>query len=69
MLDLNVLRYMCFMVTTRLGVLHDDERGAATLEQILWIAGLAVMALAAIVVVTAKVTTAEGGIPTGPSGP
>ncbi len=69
MLDPNVLRYAYLIVTTRLGVIHDDERGASTLEIILWVAGLAVMALAAIVVVTGKVTTAEGGIPTGPSGP
>jgi hypothetical protein len=69
MLDLSVLRYAYLMVRTRLGVIHDDERGVSTLEIILWIAGLAVIALAAIVVVTNKVGTAENGIPTGPSGP
>ena len=69
MFDLNVLQYAYVMVRTRLGVIHDDERGVSTLEIILWVAGLGVMALAAIVVVSGKVTTAGGNIPTGPSGP
>ena len=43
-----------------------DEAGITTLEAILWIGGLAVMALAAIVAIKSKVTTATNNIPTGP---
>jgi len=43
-----------------------DEAGATTLETILWIGGLAVIALAAIAAVSLKVTTATNNIPTGP---
>lgn len=69
MLELSVLRYAYLMFRMRLLAAESDERGVSTLETILWIAGLGVLALAAIVVVTNKVTTAEGNIPTGPSGP
>ena len=69
MTELNVLRYAYLMLRVRLDAIHDDERGVSTLEIILWVAGLGVMALAAIVVVSGKVTTAGGNIPTGPSGP
>ncbi len=67
--ELHVLRYAYLMLRMRLLTAHDDERGVSTLEIILWTAGLAVIALGAIVVVTAKVTTAGNNIPTGPSGP
>jgi len=66
MTELNVLRYAYLMLRMRLVAIHDEERGVTTLETILWVGGLAVLALAAVVVVTNKVTTAEGGIPTGP---
>ncbi len=45
---------------------RSDERGVTTLESILWIGGLAVIALAAIAAVSLKVTTATNNIPTGP---
>lgn len=69
MTELNVLRYAYLMLRVRLDAIHDDERGVSTLEIILWVAGLGVIALAAIVAVTGKVNTATQGIPTGPAGP
>ncbi len=64
--ELNILRYAYLLLRVRVGAVHDDEPGISTLEAILLVAGFAVIALAAIVVVTNKVTTAENGIPTGP---
>jgi len=49
-------------LTTR----RAEEAGAVTLETILWIGGLAVLAIAALAAVTIKVTTATNNIPTGP---
>lgn len=69
MTELNVLRHAYLMLRVRLDAIHDDERGVSTLEIILWVAGLGVIALAAIVAVTGKVNTATQGIPTGPAGP
>ncbi len=43
-----------------------DERGITTLETILWVGGLAVLAIAAIAAITLKITTATNNIPTGP---
>lgn len=45
---------------------RSDERGVTTLESILWIGGLAVLALAAIAAITIKINTATNNIPTGP---
>ena len=67
MTELMVLQYAFHLVRARLGAIHDDERGVSTLEIVLWTAGLAVLALATIVVITNKVNTASNGIPTGPS--
>jgi hypothetical protein len=66
--ELLILQFAFTMVRAKLGALHDDERGVSTLELVLWTAGLAVLALATIVVITNKVNTASNGIPTGPSG-
>ena len=44
----------------------EDEGGAVTLEQVLWIGGIATIALVAIAAIGAKVTTATNNIPTGP---
>ena len=43
-----------------------DEAGITTLETILWIGGLAVLAIAAIAAITIKINTATSKIPTGP---
>ena len=67
MLELNVLRHAFWMMRARLSAMHDDERGVTTLEIVLWTAGLAVLALATVVVVTSKVNTATNNIQTGPS--
>jgi len=67
--ELHVLRHVYLMLRMRLASIHDDERGISTLEAILLTAGFAVIALAAIVVVTARVTAAGNNIPTGPAGP
>jgi len=51
---------------SRLSSLHEDDRGVTTLEIVLWIGGLAVLAIAVIAVITTKVNTATTAIPTGP---
>ncbi len=66
MLELTMLRYAYLMMRSRLSLLHDDERGVTTLEAVLWIGGLAVLAIAVIAVITTKVNTATANIPTGP---
>jgi Flp pilus assembly pilin Flp len=68
-LELTILRYAYLMMRSRLSSLHDDERGVTTLEAVLWIGGLAVLAIATVAVITTKVNTASNNIPTGPSGP
>jgi len=60
------LQYAYFMTRARLYAAHDEEAGVSTLEIVLWISGLAILALATIIVITGKVTTAENNIPTGP---
>ena len=67
MAELTILRYAYLMMRARLSAIHDDERGVSTLEIVLWTAGLAVLALATIVIITSKVNTASNNIPTGPS--
>ena len=67
MTELTILRHAYLLMRARLAAMHDDRRGVSTLEIVLWTAGLAVLALATIVVITNKVTTAENGIPTGPT--
>ena len=50
----------------RLATHARGEGGLTTLETVLWIGGLAVMAIAALAAITIKVTTATNNIPTGP---
>ena len=66
MLNLTALHYAYLMMRNRLSLLRDDERGVATLETVLWIGGLAVLAIAVIAVITTRVNTATTAIPTGP---
>ncbi len=67
MLELTMLHYAYLMMRSRLSSLHDDERGVTTLEAVLWIAGLAVLAIATVAVITTRVNTATERIPTGPA--
>lgn len=66
MSDLTALHYAYLMMRSRLSSVRDDERGVATLETVLWIGGLAVLAIAVIAIITTKVNTATTAIPTGP---
>ena len=66
MSDLTALHHAYLMMRSRLSSLHDDDRGVTTLETVLWIGGLAVLAIAVMAVITTKVNTATGNIPTGP---
>jgi len=65
-MNLTALHYAYLMMRSRLSMLHDDDRGVTTLEIVLWIGGLAVLAIAVIAVITTKVNTATANIPTGP---
>jgi len=65
-MNLTALHYAYLMMRSRLSSLHDDDRGVTTLETVLWIGGLAVLAIAVIAVITTKVNTATTAIPTGP---
>ena len=65
-MNLTALHYAYLMMRSRLSSLHDDDRGVTTLEIVLWIGGLAVLAIAVIAVITTKVNTATANIPTGP---
>ena len=67
--ELYVLRFAYVFLRSRMAALPDDERGITTLEAVLWIAGLGVLALGTLVVITAKVNNATNTIPTGPSIP
>lgn len=60
------IEHLTMWLRANLAAIHDDERGASTLEIVLWTGGLAVMALAAILAIRAKVNTATNNIPTGP---
>lgn len=67
--ELYFLRFALALLRARMADLHDDERGITTLEAVLWIAGLGVLAIGTLVVITAKVNNATNTIPTGPSIP
>ena len=69
MTEINVLRHCWFMLRARLGALHDDQRGITTLETVLWIGGLAVLAIATVALITTKVNDSVVNIPTGPGTP
>jgi hypothetical protein len=58
--------HLYLWLRARLAAHAKDEDGITTLETILWIGGLAVLALAAIAAITIKITTATNNIPTGP---
>ena len=64
--ELHVLRYCWTVLRARIAAVHDDQRGITTLEAVLWIGGLAVMAIAAVAMITGKVNQATNNIPTGP---
>lgn len=65
-MELTVLRYAYLMMRARLSAARHDQRGVNTLELVLWTAGLGILALATIVIITTKVNTASNNIPTGP---
>ncbi len=64
--ELHVLRCYWTVLRARIAAVHDDQRGITTLEAVLWIGGLAVMAIAAVAMITGKVNQATNNIPTGP---
>ncbi len=66
MTELTLLRCAWTLLRARLDARHHDQRGITTLEAVLWIGGLAVMALAAVAMITGKVNQATNNIPTGP---
>ena len=66
MTELDILRYAMVVLRARLGAMHDDQGGITTLETVLWIAGLGVLAVATVAVITSKVNDATSNIPTGP---
>lgn len=68
MTEMYALHYAWLILRTRVAAMHEDQRGS-TLEIVLWIAGLAVLAIGTLVVITNKVGDATNNIPTGPTGP
>jgi uncharacterized paraquat-inducible protein A len=66
-MSFSMLRYAYLLISTRLSALHDDERGITTLEAVLWIGGLAVLAIGTVAAISALVGTATNKIPTGPA--
>ena len=66
---MNVLHYAYLMLSTRLADRRDDERGLSTLEIVLWVGGLAAIALVAIAFIATRTDDALNQIPTGPAGP
>ena len=68
MVEIDILRYSLLLLRTRLRARSGDA-GVGTLELVLWIGGLAGIALATIAVIAAKVGDATNNIPTGPASP
>jgi hypothetical protein len=66
MTEINMLRHCWLVLRTRMDAMHDDERGITTLEAVLWIGGLAVLAIATVALITSKVNDSVANIPTGP---
>ena len=60
------IEHLYLWLRARLATHAHDEDGITTLETILWVGGLAVLALAAIAAIGIKITTATNNIPTGP---
>jgi len=70
MTEYHALHYAWLVLRTRLTTVRRDQRGAiGTLEMVLLLAGIAVLALATVVIVTQKVNDATNNIPTGPAAP
>jgi hypothetical protein len=65
MTELALLRCGWTLLRAHLDARHHDQQGITTLEAVLWIGGLAMMALAAVAMITGKVTQATNNIPTG----
>ena len=66
-LELTMLHYAYLMMRSRLSLSREDEKGVVSLETVLWVAGLAVLAIATVAVITTRVNTATERIPTGPA--
>jgi hypothetical protein len=66
MAELHLLRCYWSTLHSRLAATRVDQRGITTLEAVLWIGGLAVLALASVAMITGKVNQATNNIPTGP---
>lgn len=66
MTEINLLRHCWLITRARLASMHDDDAGITTLEAVLWIGGLAVLAIATVALITTKVTDSVATIPTGP---
>ena len=67
MLELTMLHYAYLMMRSGLSLSREDEKGVVSLETVLWVAGLAVLAIATVAVITTRVNTATERIPTGPA--
>ena len=67
MLELTMLHYAYLMMRSGLALSREDEKGVVSLETVLWVAGLAVLAIATVAVITTRVNTATERIPTGPA--
>ena len=65
MIELTVLPVVLALVRSNLHALRTDDRGSPTVETVLIAAGLAALALAVVVIIVAKVTSAANHIPTG----
>ena len=67
MSEFTMLHFVYLLISTRLSALHDDERGITTLEAVLWIGGLAVLAVATVAAIGVIVGDATNKIPSGPA--
>ena len=63
------IEHLYLWLRANLAASRHDEAGITTLETILWIGGLAVLAIAAVAAITLKINTATSAIPTGPPTP
>ncbi len=66
MAEIHILRCYWTALQSRVAAMRVDQRGITTLEAVLWIGGLAVLALASVAMITGKVNQATNNIPTGP---
>ena len=63
------IEHLYLWLRASLAARRHDEAGITTLETILWIGGLAVLAIAAVAAITIKINDATRAIPTGPTTP